>query len=132
MRRAEVREGEVFLDGHVRRSTAQRVLKEPPDHAAAVMLACKGNILFIQQDTALINIKAACDGVEQRGFSRTVRADDRHEIAAVEVERKVGDRALFVHRSGVEGLGDVLNVQHFSRPPSLSPRPCGAGTPPIF
>ena len=132
MSRAQIREGEVFLDAHVRRGAAQRVLKQPPDDAAAVMLACKGNVLAIQQNTALVHIKATCDGVEKRGLARAVRADNGDEITLVQMERQIGNGALFVHRSDVEGLGDVLNVQHISCPPSLLPRPCGAGTPPTF
>ena len=45
--RAQIREGKVFLNAHVRRGAAQRVLKQPPDDAAAVVLACKGNVLAI-------------------------------------------------------------------------------------
>ena len=40
-------EGKIFLNAHVRRGAAQRVLKQPPDDAAAVVLACKGNVLAI-------------------------------------------------------------------------------------
>ena len=130
VRCAQIREGKVFLDAHVRRGAAQRVLKQPPDDAAAVVLACKGNVLAIQQNAALVHIKAARDGVEKRGFARAVRADNGDEITLVEMERQIGNGALFVYRSDVEGLGDVLNVQHISCPPSLLPRPCGAGTPP--
>ena len=79
-------EGKIFLNAHVRRGAAQRVLKQPPDDAAAVMLACKGNVLAIQQNTALVHIKAACDGVEKRGLARAVRADNGDEIALVEME----------------------------------------------
>ena len=132
VRRTQIREGKVFLNAHVRRSAAQRVLKQPPDDTAAVVLTCKGNVLAIQQDASLVHIKAARDGVEERGLARAVRADNGDEIALVEMERQIGNGALFVHRSNVEGLGDVLNVQHISCPPSLLPRPCGAGTPPTF
>ena len=40
-------EGKIFLNAHVRRGAAQRVLKQPPDDAAAVVLTCKGNVLAI-------------------------------------------------------------------------------------
>ena len=47
MSRAQIREGKIFLNAHVRRGAAQRVLKQPPDDTTAVVLTCKGNVLAI-------------------------------------------------------------------------------------
>ena len=87
VRRAQVRKRKVFFDRHVWRSAAQGVLKKPPDTAGALVLGQEGDVLLGERNAALVDIKAARDGVEEGRFARTVRADDGDEVALVQVKR---------------------------------------------
>ena len=98
VRGAQIREREVFFYRHVRRGAAERVLKQPPDNAAALMLRGEGDVTSRKRYAAGIGIEAARDRVEERGFSRAVRADYRCEVAPLKMQRKVGQRAFFIRR----------------------------------
>ena len=130
MRRAQVRERKVFFDRHARRGAAQRVLKEPPDAAGALVLGHEGDVLARERNAALVGIKAARDGVEERRLACAVRADDGDEVALVQMQGKGRKRLFLIHRAGVEGLGEILNVQHLTCPPYFWRPFCASGTPP--
>ena len=132
MRGAQIREREVFFYRHVRRGAAERVLKQPPDNAAALMLRCEGDVTSRKRYAAGVGIEAARYRVEERGFPRAVRADNGRKVARLKMQREVGKCAFFIHGAGVEGFGDVLYIKHVSSLPFSAPRACGAGTPPIF
>ena len=76
------------------------------------MLRPARDVLAVDADRAAIDEEGAGDGVHERRFSRAVAADDGDEIAGREMERQIVKRGLFRDRSGIEGLGDVLNVEH--------------------
>ena len=120
-------EGEVLLDGHAGGAAQHGVLEEAADDLRPLILREEGDVAPVQDDAAGIGIEAAGDGVEEGGLPCPVGADDRDEVARVEVEREVADGALFVHGAGVEGLGDVGDGQHVSAPPPLSPGLPGRG-----
>ena len=103
-RGAEVRNRQILLNGHVRRSAEQRVLKQAPDDAAPLMLRHKGDIQIVQKNLAVIHIEAARNRVEKGGLAGAVRADNRREIAVRQREREVVQRNLLVDRALVEGL----------------------------
>ena len=129
---AEIGQGQVFLNGHVGGRALQRVLEQPPDAAAPLVLRQKGDVRAAQGNAAGIHIKAAADGVEQGGLSRAVGADDRDELPLFQMEGQVRDGLFLVDGAGVEGLGNMLNVQHvsflpFRRPASASGKPPTAG-----
>ena len=103
-RGAEVRNRQILLNGHVRRSAEQRVLKQAPDDAAPLMLRHKGDIQIVQKNLAVIHIEAARNRIEKSGLAGAVRADNRREIAVRQREREVVQRDLLVDRALVEGL----------------------------
>lgn len=114
-------ERQIFFDRHARRGAAHRILKQPSDDLRAPVLRQKRHVLPVEEDFAAIRQKAPADRAEQRGFSRAVRADDRDEISVRHAERKLMQGAFFVDRSGMEGLGDVFQLQHISACLSLHP-----------
>ena len=81
VRRAQVRERKVFFDRHARRGAAQGVLKETPDAAGALVLGHEGDVLARERNAALVGIKAARDGVEERRLARSVWPDEAIDLA---------------------------------------------------
>ena len=103
-RSTQIRDGQIFLYGHVRRGPEQRVLKQPPYHAAPLMLRHKGNVQIVKVKRAFIDIKAARNRVEKGGFSRTVGADNGRKITVRQGERELLQCELLVDRTLVKGL----------------------------
>ena len=116
------RQRQVFFDRHPRCAAAHRILKQTADDLRPPIFRQERHILSVQQDLAAVRQKAAADGAEQRGFSRAVCADDRDKISVRHAERQLVQGALLVDRSGIEGLGDVLQLQHVSQPAFLCMR----------
>ena len=118
----------VFLNGHVGCRALERVLKQVADDLAALVLRLKGDILSAQQNAALVGDEAAGDGVEQGGFARAIGAHDGGKVPGFHVQAHSVQSHLFVHGTGVEGLMQVVQLQHFhlTFPPSR-PRRGGHG-----
>ena len=74
------------------------------------MLRYKGDVLAIQSDIALIHEKSATDGIERRGFSGAIGADDGDKISILHRKAQVIQRHLLIDRSLVEGL---TYINHF-------------------
>ena len=106
-------DGEVFLDHHARGRAHHRVLENAADELRAAMLGPFGDIRAIDDDAALIDRIGPGDGVHERGFACAVAADDRDEIAGVEMQGNVMQGKLFGNRARIEGLGDMFNRQHY-------------------
>ena len=126
---AQIGQGQVLLDGHMRRRPPHGVLKQPPYFPAALVLRLEGDVLPRQADGALIHIEGPRDGVEEGGFTRAVGAHDGDEVPLLQTEGNSAQRLLLVHRSGVEGLGDTRKFQHLSVPPFSFP-PSASGRQP--
>ena len=115
------RQGEIFLDGHMGGAAAHGVLEQAADLPGALILRLEGDVLAVQVNISAVGEKAAADGVEQSGFARAVGADDGDEVTGVQVQAQVPQGYLFVDGAGVEGFGDVVDLQHVSGPPFARP-----------
>ena len=117
-------EGEVFLNRHRRRGAHHRVLEDAADVLGALELALAGYVHAVYAYRAAVYLKGARDGVEHRALARAVAAYDRDKVAVVEAEIKAPERGFGVYRAGVEGLGDVVKLEHCSYPPWKRRRAC--------
>ena len=115
------RQGEVFLNGHMGGAAAHGVLKQTADLPGALIFRQEGDIFPTQVNAAAIGEKAAADGVKEGGFACAVGADDGDEIPRGQVQTQVLQGYLFIDGAGVEGLGNVFNLQHSGGPPFLRP-----------
>ena len=125
---AEIGQGQILLDGHVGGGPPHGVLEQAAQHPAAPVLRLEGDVLPRQGDGALIHIEAPGDGVEQGALARAVGAHDGDEVPGLQVEGQAAEGLLLIDRAGVEGLGDMFQLQHVTFLPSpLWRRPCAAG-----
>ena len=111
-RRAQVRQREVFLDRHMGRGAAQRVLEHAADVLGAAVVRHKGDVLPVQRNGAGVGDELARNGVEHRGFARAVGADDRSKVAILQVKVDLLQGQLFVDGAGVKGLADIFQFKH--------------------
>ena len=132
LRRPQVRQREVFLDGEMRRCPFHGILKHSSDILAAFVLRAVGDVFPVQQDPAAAREERAADQVEQGAFACPVGADHRHEIAVRQMQRHAVQRLFLIDGAGVEGLGYVDDVKHLRPPPLCARPPSAAGTPAAF
>ena len=104
---------EVFLNHHAGCRAHHRVLEDAADELGALVLRPFRDVGAGNLDRALVDGIGARDGVHQGGFARAVAADDGDEVACVEVKAHVVQGQLLGDGAGVEGLGDVLDVEHY-------------------
>ena len=109
---------EVFLDAHARCAAAHGVLEQPAYAACALVFGHEGYILPVELDAAAVGEETSGDGVEERRFASAVCADDGYEVAVVHIKRKPAQGGLFIDRSGIKGLADVIELQHVKHRPS--------------
>ena len=126
VRRAQIRDGEVLLDGHMRRRALERILKQMADAAAALVVRKEGKIDAVERDKAAVHEKGAGNGVEQRGFARAVGADDRGKFPIGQRETQILNGFLLVDGSGVERFGNVADFKHRQSLPSAGAGARGA------
>ena len=112
-----VGESEVFLDGHVRRAAAQRILEEAADDARAFVRWQIGDVLPFEVDAPSIDEEIATDGVEEGGFPCAVGADDGDEIAFLDVQREAVEGFVDVAGACREGFFEFSQCEHLSGSP---------------
>ena len=117
---AALGERQVFLDPHVGRGSAHRVLEHTAQILGARGLGEATHVHATQLDHAGIQRVHARDHVQQRGLAGAVAADHGHEVAVRELQVHARERALLVDRSLVERLGDVRELKHGPHRPSSS------------
>ena len=111
-------QGQIFLNGHVGGGAFQRVLEQPPDVFAALVVRLVGDVYSVQADGALVHRKRTGNGVEQRGFSRPVGAQNGDKVSLCQLQIHIGQRLFLVYCAGIEGFGQIGKLQHFSFLPS--------------
>ena len=113
---AQIGQGQIFLNGHVGSSAFERVLEQAANRLGAAEIRLEGHIHPIQQNAAGIRNKAACNGIEQGGFARAVGTHNGSELAAFHMQIDIGQRFFLVHRTGVKGHTDMVQIKHGSCP----------------
>src|SRR5690606_30682807 len=104
---AQQRERKVLLDREVGRRAGHRILEHAPHELRAAVLAQPVDGRAVDVDRALIDGDPPRDRVEQRRLAGAVRSDDRDEVALLEAQVDVDDRAALVFGSGDERLAEV-------------------------
>ena len=111
---AQVGQSQILLDGHVGGGALHGVLEQPPQLPAALVLRLEGDILPVQHHGAPVGEEHPGDGVEQGGLARPVGAHHGDEVPGGQVEIYPVQRLLLVDGAGVEGLGDIVQLQHLA------------------
>lgn len=107
-----VRERHVLLDGQIRARPRHWVLEHPADDLGPHMVTLLGHLGVIDPDTPLVRCHLSRNGVEHRRLARTIGADDRDELAMVEVQIDAPKRSAFIDSVGEKGLVDPVYVEH--------------------
>ncbi len=111
-----VRHGHVFQNRHGRACAARRVLINAPDAAMTLVFGHVRDVLIANQNASLVNRNRAADDVEQRGFARTVGADDADELLLRNGKREIVKQTGFVDRSALIEFDDVAKLKHDASP----------------
>ena len=107
-----MRQRHILFNVHGRGRAGHRVLKHAAEVLGALVFRQAGHIHTRDFNRAADRRRIRTrHRVEGGGFARAVAADDRDEIAFVELEIHVCQRALFGDRAGVKRLGDVVDIQ---------------------
>ena len=70
-------------------------------------------------DLALVYGPDTGHRVQHGGFTRTVAADDGNEVALIQLQVQPVQGRFLIDGACIEGLGDILDLKHFSHPPSF-------------
>ena len=108
---------QIFLQLHVRGRAHHGVLEHAADEGGALVLRQIGDVRPAEHDRTAVHGPHAGHGVEQRGFSGAVSADDGDEIAVAQMQIEIDQRLFLVDGAGVEGFADVVDIKHFPAPP---------------
>ncbi len=119
--RPQVGQGHVLLNGHVGRCTPHGVLEQTAQLTAAAVSRQIGDVLPVQGDVSLIGEEISGNGVEHGGLAGAVGAHDGGEITRLQLQGQVVQCLLLVDSARVEGLGQVIQLQHVNAPPFLPP-----------
>ena len=76
------------------------------------MLRLRRDILSMDGNRAGVRDKAPRNGIQQRGFARTVGADHGDEITGGEFQGDVAKRTAFISGGREEGLRHVFDIKH--------------------
>ena len=112
-------QGEVLFDLHGGGRAGHGVLKNTADVGGALVLAQFGDVDAVDQNLALVYGPDTGHRVQHGGFARTVAADDGNEVALVQLQVQPVQGRFLIDRACIEGLGDILDLKHFSHPPSF-------------
>ena len=118
---AASRQGQILLNGHMRRAAAHGILKQAADLTGPPVFGGKGHILTVEHNSAAVGKEAAADGVEQGGLARAVGVDNGHEVSRRKMQAQIVQCQLFIHRAGMKGFGNMRNVQHLTALLSVPP-----------
>ena len=108
----QVRQRHVFLDCHVRRCSHQRILKQVADVPGTQVFLLEGDVLSVQADPSAVCEERSGDGVEQRGLSCPVAADNRCEIASLQIQAHISESRLLIDCPGIEGFCNMVDLKH--------------------
>jgi len=75
---------QILLDRHIGRGAAEGILKNAADQRGSSMLWPAGDLLPREANGSRIRRKCSRHGIEQRGFSRAIGADDNDETARLD------------------------------------------------
>ena len=104
---------EIFLYLHGGCGAGHGVLKYSAYVLCALVLGKSGDVLAVDDDGAFVHRPHARNGVQRRGFSCAVAADDSHKVAVIELDVYAVERLLLVYGSAVESLFDVDEFKHY-------------------
>ena len=112
-------QGEVLFDLHGGGRAGHGVLKNAADVGGALVLAQFGDVDAVDQNLALVYGPDTGHRVQHGGFTRTVAADDSDEVALIQLQVQPVQGRFLIDGTCIEGLGDILDLKHFSHPPSF-------------
>ena len=105
-------QGQIFLDLHGGGGAHHGVLEHPADIGGPLVLRHMGQVHAVDGDGAGVHRPYAGHGVEKGGFACAVAADDGAEISVIQRQADAPQSLLFIDRSGVEGLPNILDLKH--------------------
>ena len=116
-------QGKVLLDLHGGGGAGHGVLEHAADVGGTLVLPQFGHVGAVNDDLAAVHRPHTSHSVQHGGFARTVAADDGDKITFVQFQVQTVQGRFLVDGTGVEGLGNILDLKHFLHPPSVPSLP---------
>ena len=123
MARPKIGQRQIFRNGHAGSRAPQRVLEQPANALAALVVRHIGDVLAVQHHGAGIRPEGACNGPEQRGFSRAVGAQHCDKISGLQMQIDAAQGLFLIDRAWGKGFLNIRKGQHLI--PLLSFPPAG-------
>ena len=121
-------QGEVLLDGQIRRGAFHRVLEKGAHQAGALVFRQMLQVIAVQDDFALVHVEGAGNRAKQRGFARAVGTQDGDEIIILQRQGHIAQGGMLIHRALGEGFGHMAEFKHALRLPSGDDGPSFRGS----
>ena len=86
------------------------------NHLAAAIFPHKRDVLPVQLNSALIHVEITGNRAKYGGFARAVGTNDGGKFACVQMKAQIVQRRLLIDGTGVKGLGNIGECQHFAPP----------------
>ena len=112
----EIGNGKILFNVHMGRSTLQRVLEQMTDHFTAAIFPQERDVLTVQLNGALIYIEITGNCAKHGGFACAVGADNGGKLSGIQMQAQIVQCGLLVDGTGVKGLGNIGQCQHFAPP----------------
>ena len=114
---------DLLADGHGGVKAGHGVLEHAADVGGALVLPQFGHVGAVNDDLAAVHRPHTSHSVQHGGFARAVAADDGDKITFVQFQVQTVQGRFLVDGTGVEGLGNILDLKHFLHPPSVPSLP---------
>src|SRR5690606_40951043 len=119
----------VFFDGEVFARPRKGILEYAGDFGRPFPYRPPGDVYIIDFDPATVDPEVSRNRVEERGLSRAIGTDDRHELSGRDLQRHATQRPRFYRRTGVEGHVQLMRAQHIRTPCDAACAPSSAESP---
>jgi hypothetical protein len=108
----QVGEQQVLSNGHIRRCSLIRILKNPRDKPGPVKIFPCRHIMTGKSDSAAIRQNGSCGNIEKSRLAGAVRANDRDKLAILYGKTHVTERIHFIDSTAIESFMNFRKLYH--------------------
>ena len=112
-------QGQILFDPHGGGRAHHGVLENTAQVHRPLEFGKPGDVLAVQDDGTRVHLDGTGYGVQHGRLARAVAADDGNKVSVVQCQIQPLQRRLRVDGARIEGLGYILDFQHYLSPPAV-------------